>query len=293
MTAPKPPEPADVTTTPAAPAQPAASLAAPDTWEDLRRFTLARIALGRAGDSLPTRAVLDFGLAHAQARDAVHTRLDAGALLAALRDAGFGAALRAHSAATDRAQYLRRPDLGRRLDPASRERLAALHADASDVVFVVADGLSARAAQQHAVPLLVETRQRLPGWRIGPVVVAEQSRVALGDEIGALLRARQVVVLIGERPGLSAPDSLGIYLTHGPRVGRSNAERNCISNVRPEGLPCALAAHKLAYLLGGARRLGRSGVDLKDDSEAAAVTASGPGPALVGDGHPATGRGGY
>lgn len=273
MTAPKPPVPDGLAITPAAPVQPAASASAPDTWEDLRSFTLARIALGRTGDSLPTRAVLDFGLAHAQARDAVHTPFDADALLAALLAAGFGAALRAHSAAADRAQYLRRPDLGRQLDPASRENLAALHADASDVVFVVADGLSARAAQQHAVPLLVETRQRLPGWRIGPVVVAEQSRVALGDEIGALLRARQVVVLIGERPGLSSPDSLGIYLTHGPRVGRSDAERNCISNVRPEGLPYALAAHKLAYLLGGARRLGRSGVDLKDDSEARPLEA--------------------
>lgn len=273
MTAPKSPVLANVATTPPASAQPAPSSSAPDTWEDLRRFTLARIALGRTGDSLPTRAVLDFGLAHAQARDAVHTPLDADALLGALLAAGFGAALRTHSAAADRAQYLRRPDLGRQLAPASRESLAALHAEASDVVFVIADGLSARAVQQHAVPVLVETRQRLPGWRIGPVVVAEQARVALGDEIGALLRARQVVVLIGERPGLSSPDSLGIYLTYGPRVGRSNAERNCISNVRPEGLSYVLGAHKLAWLLAGARRLGRSGVELKDESEAQTLPA--------------------
>ena len=247
---------------------------AADPWRHLRRFTLARIALGRAGDSLPTDAVLDFSLAHARARDAVHTPLDKDRLQETLRDAGFGAALQVHSAATGRAQYLRRPDLGRQLDPASRKLLAALHADVSDVVFVVADGLSARAAQQHAVPLLIEARQRLPAWRIGPLVVAEQARVALGDEIGALLRARMVVILIGERPGLSSPDSLGVYLTHGPRVGLSNAERNCISNVRPEGLCYAHAAHKLAYLLAGARRLGRSGVELKDDSEAGALDSS-------------------
>ena len=245
-----------------------------DAWGDLRRFTLARIALGRAGGSLPTRAVLDFSLAHAQARDAVHTPLDTDSLRDALRDAGFGAALQVHSAASGRAQYLRRPDLGRQLDPASRALLAAQHAHVSDVAFIVADGLSARAAQQHAVPLLVEARRRLPGWRIATLVVAEQARVALGDEIGALLRARAVVMLIGERPGLSSPDSLGVYLTHAPRVGLSDAERNCISNVRPQGLSYGLAAQKLAYLLTGARRLGRSGVELKDDSDAVALDAT-------------------
>ncbi|SCU76722.1 Ethanolamine ammonia-lyase light chain (fragment) [Cupriavidus necator] len=135
------------------------------------------------------------------------------------------------------------------------------------MVFVVADGLSALATQTHALPLLDATRPRLPPtWRIGPVVVAEQSRVALGDEIGELLGARQVVMLIGERPGLSSPDSLGIYLTHAPRTGRTDAERNCISNVRPEGLPYARAADRLAFLLRGAAALGRSGVGLKDDS---------------------------
>jgi ethanolamine ammonia-lyase small subunit len=221
---------------------------------------------------VPTRALLDFGLAHAQARDAVHTPLDVEALQAALAAAGFGPSLLAHSAASDRATYLRRPDFGRQLAPASRAALAELHADACDVLFVIADGLSARAAQTHALPLIADTIKRLPAsWRTGPVVIARQARVALGDEIGALLRAQQVVVCIGERPGLSSPDSLGLYLTHAPRAGLTDADRNCISNVRPEGLPYAQAAHKLAYLLAGARRLGRTGVDLKDDSEAGAV----------------------
>lgn len=254
---------------------------ATDPWEHLRSYTRARIALGRAGDSLPTRALLEFGLAHARARDAVHTTLDADALQAALAVEGFGAALPAHSAAADRAQYLRRPDLGRQLDSSSRAYLADLHVDASDVLFVIADGLSARAAQQHAVPLLIETRARLPGWSVGPVVLAEQARVALGDEIGTLLRARQVVVLIGERPGLSSPDSLGVYLTHAPRVGLTDADRNCISNVRPEGLQYGQAAHKLAWLLAGARRLGLSGVGLKDDSEAAVLGQAAPSTALA------------
>lgn len=251
--------------TPATPAESAARDL--DPWQRLRQFTRARIALGRTGHSQTTDAVLAFGLAHAQARDAVHLPLDVGAVTAVLDTAGLEH-VAVHSAAPDRTHYLRRPDLGRCLDDASRERLAAARkAEAPDVVFVIADGLSALATQTHALPLLDATRQRLPQpWRIGPVVVAEQSRVALGDEIGELLGARQVVMLIGERPGLSSPDSLGIYLTYAPRVGRTDAERNCISNVRPEGLAYAQAADRLAFLLRGAAALGRSGVDLKDDS---------------------------
>jgi len=249
--------------------EPARAAASRDPWEHLRRLTQARIALGRAGDSLPTAALLEFGLAHARARDAVHAALDGAAVRAALEAAGLGQPIHVRSAAGDRAHYLRRPDHGRRLDAASRALLADLRSDASDVVFVIADGLSALAAQRHAVPLLAQTRQRLAGWTFGPVVVAEQARVALGDEVGALLRARQVVMLIGERPGLSSPDSLGVYLTHAPKPGLADSQRNCISNVRPEGLPYPQAAHKLVYLLAGARRLGRSGVDLKDDSVAA------------------------
>lgn len=236
-------------------------------WRHLRRFTDARIALGRAGHSQTTEAVLAFGLAHAQARDAVHLPLACTAIEQTLRDVNLGS-VRAHSAAPDRQHYLRRPDLGRQLDDDSRTRLAlARPAEPPDVVFVIADGLSALAAERHGVALLLAVHELLPDWRIGPVVVAEQARVALGDEAGYLLGARQVVMLIGERPGLSSPDSLGIYLTYGPQLGRSDAERNCISNVRPEGLPYAQAADKLAFLLRGALALGRSGVNLKDDSE--------------------------
>ncbi|MBO4122330.1 ethanolamine ammonia-lyase subunit EutC [Cupriavidus gilardii] len=243
------------------------TLAPPNPWQRLRQFTSARIALGRAGHSQPTDAVLAFGLAHAQARDAVHQPLSCEAVKAALDEAGF-ANLLVHSAAADRAQYLRRPDLGRRLDEGSRERLRQAAADPCDVAFVIADGLSAQAAQRHAVPVLRAVRERLPDWRIGPVAIAEQSRVALGDEIGELLRARQVVMLIGERPGLSSPDSLGIYLTYDPHPGRTDAQRNCISNVRPEGLSYQQAADRLAWLLRGAVALGCSGVRLKEDSGA-------------------------
>ncbi|WP_134045625.1 ethanolamine ammonia-lyase subunit EutC [Paraburkholderia caballeronis] len=239
-------------------------------WHALRQFTPARIALGRAGNGVPTAPLLAFNLSHAQARDAVHHPLDANALHDELHTRGF-ASLDAHSAAPDRAHYLRRPDLGRRLSDDSRAALKRAANDAQaapDVVFVIADGLSALAASRQAVPLLVETCARLADWNVGPVVVARQSRVALGDEIGELLGAKFVAMLIGERPGLSSPDSLGVYLTYAPKLGRSDAERNCISNVRPEGLGYAAAAHKLHYLLTHARRLGLTGVGLKDDSDA-------------------------
>jgi ethanolamine ammonia-lyase small subunit len=184
-----------------------------------------------------------------------------------LSKAGF-ATLEVHSAAVDRALYLQRPDLGRRLDEAGRELLSRVKGERRpEVVFVIADGLSSCAAASHAVPLLEEVVARLPGWELAPVVVAEQARVALGDEIGEILEAEQVVMLIGERPGLTSPDSLGIYLTYAPRVGRSDAERNCISNVRPEGLSYAGAADSLAYLLHAARRLKLSGVNLKDERD--------------------------
>ena len=244
-----------------------------DPWQALRRYTPARIALGRAGDSLPTKALLEFGLAHAQARDAVHEPSHQGQLREQLQAQGLDV-IAVHSAATDRHQYLLRPDLGRHLNEASRaqliERAPSLE---PDIVFVVADGLSSLAPLRHGPPLLQILHAELREWHIGPVIVAELARVALGDEIGELLRAKQLAILIGERPGLSAPDSLGIYLTHAPRVGRTDAERNCISNVRPEGLGYALAAHKLLVLLCGARRLGRSGVALKDESEAASIVA--------------------
>ncbi len=242
----------------------------PDNWDYLRRYTRARIALGRAGVSLPTNEVLAFSLAHAQARDAVHLPLDVETLSERLAAQGFEP-LQAHSAAADRAAYLRRPDWGRRLDETSRESLARHAAQRRETqgrpALVVADGLSSLAIMRHAPPLLAALTEYLPDVQTMPLVIARQSRVALGDEIGELLGAEQVAVLIGERPGLSSPDSLGIYLTHAPRVGCSDAGRNCISNIRAEGLDYRNAARKLAYLMEGARRLGCSGVALKDDSD--------------------------
>jgi ethanolamine ammonia-lyase small subunit len=240
--------------------------AAPDPWVALRALTPARIALGRAGVSLPTAAHLAFQLAHARARDAVQDALDAPRLLEVLSALGIGA-LEVRSAAPDRTTYLQRPDLGRRLETASRAALAAAAVpEGVDAVLVVADGLSARAAQAHAPAVLAALVPRLreQGWRLGPAVVAVQGRVALGDEIGALLQARLVLVLLGERPGLSAPDSLGAYLTWDPRPGRTDAERNCVSNIRPEGLVPALAADMLHHLMLESARRRLSGVALKD-----------------------------
>lgn len=236
-----------------------------DAWQPLRRFTAARIALGRAGNSLPTAALLAVGLAQAQARDAVHEAGQQREVHEQLADHGFDV-IDVHSAARDRHEYLLRPDLGRRLDAPSRERLQARAAAlAPDLVLVLADGLSSIARLRHGLPLLLILRAELRACRLGPVVLAEMARVALGDEIGQVLRARQLAILIGERPGLSAPDSLGIYFTHAPVVGRTDAERNCISNVRPEGLTYAEAARRLLYLMSGAQRLGRSGIGLHDD----------------------------
>ena len=239
-----------------------------DPWHALGRFTSARIALGRAGGSQPTGALLRFQLAHAQARDAVHCSLDAEALLGALAAAGFDA-LPLHSQAADRATFIARPDLGRRLDDASKDALARRLADADpcDCVFVIADGLSALAIERHALALLSELRIRITAdWRCAPVCVVREARVAIGDEVGALARARMTVLLVGERPGLSSPDSLGIYLTWDPKPGRSNAERNCISNIRPPaGLSYEAASDTLHYLMGESRRRQLSGVALKDE----------------------------
>ncbi|AWN37095.1 ethanolamine ammonia-lyase subunit EutC [Methylobacterium radiodurans] len=239
-----------------------------EIWARLARLTPARIGLGRAGSGQTTRSVLAFGLAHAQARDAVHTPLDAEAVRAGVEALGLPT-LGAASRAEDRATYLRRPDLGRSLAPESREALAAAAGEACDLALVVADGLSARAIHENAVPVLEAFRPRAAeaDWRLAPVVVAGQARVALGDSIGEALRARAVAVLIGERPGLSSPDSLGIYLTYGPRPGRSDAERNCISNVRAAGLSPNKAAFRLAWLLGQALSRGLTGVQLKDESD--------------------------
>jgi ethanolamine ammonia-lyase small subunit len=252
-----------------------------DIWRDLARLTPARIALGRSGAGLPTREVLRFSLAHAQARDAVHTALDVDALQAEIEALGFET-LTATSSAEGRDVYLRRPDLGRRLSDASREAIAARASAGWDLVFVVADGLSSAAVSTQVAPFLAAMKPWLAasGWSVGPVAIATQARVAIGDELGALLGARAVAVLIGERPGLSSPDSLGAYLTLDPRPGRSDAERNCISNIRPEGLSYELAAFKLAWLIREALARALTGVKLKDDSDALLVDGRPPQPAL-------------
>ncbi len=244
-----------------------ANIVQPNSWQELRQFTPARIALGRVGSSMPTDEVLRFGFAHALAQDAVHLPLDVATLDTALQVAGWQT-LHVASRARDRATYLLRPDYGRRLSDASAAALVG-HANKScDLVLVAADGLSALAVQRHTLPLLEALRALLPvAWSLAPIVIAEQGRVAIGDEIGELLRARIVVVLIGERPGLSSPDSLGIYLTFAPKIGRTDAERNCISNVRPEGLPYDAAAERLVWLLGEAIRAQLTGVGLKDRSD--------------------------
>jgi len=251
------------------------ALVTPEPWSTLKRFTDARIALGRAGHSLPTAAHLDFQLAHAQARDAVHLPFDAAGLALDFERAGL-TTLRLHSAAIDRNTYLQRPDLGRRLDAPSLQVLATWMAQPRpaapyDLAMVVADGLSAQAVHQNAGPLIAALCKRLQAdvqasWLLAPVALVEQARVAVGDEVGQALRARAVVVLIGERPGLSSPDSMGIYLSWSPHVGLTDAQRNCISNVRPAGLGVEGAADKLHYLLRRARHLGLTGVALKDDS---------------------------
>ncbi|MEE4378269.1 MAG: ethanolamine ammonia-lyase subunit EutC [Candidatus Competibacteraceae bacterium] len=241
-------------------------------WQRLRQFTPARIALGRAGISLPTQPLLEFQFAHARARDAVHLPFASAALQEQLIQQGH-TVINLHSAAADRHIYLQRPDLGRQLDRESRQSLesqAAEHPTEYDVVFVIADGLSTLGVHQNAIPVLdaILAKLKPAGWRTGPIVLVEQGRVAIGDEIGELLGARMVTVLIGERPGLSSPDSLGIYLTYRPQPGLTDADRNCISNVRQDGLSVVDAAHKLFYLLNEASRRQLSGVQLKDEAEA-------------------------
>ncbi|UPY36703.1 ethanolamine ammonia-lyase subunit EutC [Sediminicoccus sp. KRV36] len=223
-------------------------------WADLRRFTQARVGIGRAGNAVPTAAHLDFQEAHAAARDAVWSALDAEALRAEL-----GPVPVLHSEAEDRRTYLLRPDLGRRLRTADRESLPRT----GGTVIIIADGLCASGVQSQSVAMV---RALDAAW---PVVMVQQARVAIGDDIGEAMGAEAVVVLIGERPGLSAQDSMGIYLTWQPRRGRTDAERNCISNIRPGGISTADAAAKLHWLLRGARALGATGVALKDDMTAA------------------------
>ena len=242
-----------------------------DPWAELKRYTDARIALGRCGVSLPTAKLLEFQLAHARARDAVHQPFTPEELTRQLAELGL-TTIALHSAAAGRREYLQRPDLGRRLAPESGEHLqrsvsATGDAPLYDLALVVADGLSAPGVHASAVPLL---RAFLPlararHWRLAPICLVTQGRVAIGDEIASLLKAQAVAILIGERPGLSSPDSLGIYMTYDPTPGTTDERRNCISNVRQAGLSPAVAAQKLCYLTSEALRRKLSGVNLKDE----------------------------
>lgn len=242
-----------------------------NVWQQLRELTPARIALGRAGTSLPSAPQLDFQFAHAMARDAVHTPLDVDKLKEAMDELNFDC-IQLHSAAKDRDTYLQRPDLGRRLSAESADALKRHRSSTTDVydlVIVVADGLSALAIQRHTVPFLKRLIEgiELQGWSVAPVCIVLQGRVAVGDEVGELLNARMSLVLVGERPGLSSPDSLGLYFTFRPKMGLTDASRNCISNVRLEGLAYGNAAFRLMYLMTEACRRQLSGVDLKDEAE--------------------------
>jgi len=242
-------------------------------------YTSARISLDRTGVSITTRHALEFSLAHAQARDAVRAALALPSLLAALHARNLPA-IAVRSAARDRAEYLRRPDLGRTLAPACAALLASQPAtdnlQPATLALILADGLSALATERHALAVLDALLPLLgTAWRLTPIVIAEQARVALGDEIGAALHADATVILIGERPGLSSPDSLGAYITWTPRPGRTDAERNCVSNIRAEGLDYATAAAKIAWYIKQGRRVGLTGVALRESD---ATSLPGPKP---------------
>jgi ethanolamine ammonia-lyase small subunit len=239
----------------------------PDPWSPLRALTSARIGLARTGASLATAPLLDIRLAEARARDAVHEPLDGERLAAGLAALG-GPVLAVASAAADRQQYLMRPDLGRRLVPGAQATLAPYAGD-HDLALVVADGLSARAVQTHAAPVLAAALPllRAENWRVAPIVIARHGRVAVGDAVAAALGAACVAILIGERPGLSAPDSMGAYLTWRPGPQSTDADRNCISNIRPDGIGYADASRKLVQMLRAMRTRRLSGVRLKDETE--------------------------
>jgi len=239
----------------------------PDPWAKLRGFTRARIGLERCGDAMPTDALLKFQLDHAHARDAVHRKVDFDAV--AVQIVGPQPILRVHSAAIDRPTYVRRPDLGRILDEHSRSLLTAERASEPwDVAFIIADGLSSAAVNDHAGLTLNACRERLTGWKLAPIVLATQARVALGDEVCVRLNTNSCVVLIGERPGLSVANSLGAYLTWQPTIGHRDADRNCVSNIHADGLSYEQAANKVCWLLSEAARRRLSGTALKEDAVA-------------------------
>jgi ethanolamine ammonia-lyase small subunit len=242
----------------------------PGPWDALRRLTAARIGLKRSGASLATAPLLEFQLAHARARDAVHEALDEAGLERDLSPLGLPV-LTVASQANDRPQFLMRPDLGRQLS-SEAERALVAKKSTYDIAFVISDGLSASAAQKHAAPLLAEIIPALKEWCVAPLVIVRLGRVGAGDAVAAALNATGVVILLGERPGLSAPDSLGAYLTWKPRPDTTEADRNCVSNIRPEGVRYADAARTIVHLLRAMRAGGVSGIALKDDSDRLLVT---------------------
>jgi ethanolamine ammonia-lyase small subunit len=241
-----------------------------DPWQVLNRFTSARIALGRAGMSLTTKAHLEFQLAHARARDSVNEPLDFKELARQLRSDDIET-LSLNSRAPDRPTYLQRPDKGRLLDRPSEEKLSAAAGNIApaDIVFVIVDGLSSMAIERHARRFIRQALRKLRAieYAIAPVCLVRQGRVAIGDHIGQILSAKMSVVLIGERPGLSSPDSMGIYFTWSPRLGLTDADRNCISNIHAKGLSYDIALQKLTFLITEAGRLKLSGVRLKEDTQ--------------------------
>ncbi len=239
-----------------------------DPWEELRQFTDARIALGRTGGGLPTKEYLRFSLDHARARDAIHEPFNPEWLKGRLESLGVES-ICLESAAIDRHTFLVRPDLGKRLSQKSIEYLNGYDYKGADICIVIGDGLSSKAVHKQSVPLLEEL---LPYFAklhltIAPIVLAKQSRVALGDDIAERMHCKCVIILIGERPGLTSPDSLGAYITYDTFRGRLESDRNCVSNIRPEGLSYQRAAFKIAWLVESAFSIGKSGISLKDNSD--------------------------
>ena len=234
-----------------------------DHWEFLKNFTDARIAMGRTGNSIPTKNLLEFQLAHAKARDAVHSELNFTEISDLLNKFNLQI-INLHSSVHNRMEYLQRPDLGRKLNEESKTILNKCQ-KGFDLSIVIADGLSSFAIKNHLKPFLENLLPELNSWRLAPLSVVKEGRVAIGDEIAQILEAEIVVILIGERPGLSSPDSMGIYLTYAPKSGLTDESRNCISNVRPAGLNYSSASKKLLYLLNQSRSKKLSGVNLKDE----------------------------